>query len=349
MLRQGSLLSVAVMLAGCGGHQASPAAAHRPTPTAFARAVATVRTGVSPVAVAIGDGAVWVANNGAGTVTRIDPRTRRAVGRPIRVGAGPVALTAAPSGVWVALASGFVVRIDPGTGRRAGQPVAVSDPAGIAADGDRIWVTSRAEDQLVRIDARSARISGRPIAVGSAPTDVAVGEGAVWTANSGDGTVTRVDPATGQPGIPIRVAKHHELNPGDGGGPVSQPGGEVLALAVGEGGVWVAKTDSRLTASVDVVRIDPQTSKVTGDPIRVTGAIPMHLAAGGGGVWITDVGSIRPGAPAREPSLLRIDPGTLQLSGRPIRVGGQPAGVAVGRGLWVANAGDNTVSEIGRR
>ena len=51
-------------------------------------------------------------------------------------------------------------------------------------------------DELVQLDPGSTSVR-RTIEVGGRPAGVAVGAGAVWVANSRDGTVTRVDPATG--------------------------------------------------------------------------------------------------------------------------------------------------------
>ena len=56
-------------------------------------------------------------------------------------------------------------------------------------------MTSESDGSLSRIDPR-ARIVTEPINVGRRAGAVAVGPGAVWVANSVDGTVTRVDPAT---------------------------------------------------------------------------------------------------------------------------------------------------------
>jgi DNA-binding beta-propeller fold protein YncE len=62
-----------------------------------------------------------------------------------------------------------------------------------------------------------------PVAVGGNPRELAVGEGFVWVANAGDGTVTRIEPAKGEVvGEPIAV------------------GEDPIGIAVGAGAVWTA-------------------------------------------------------------------------------------------------------------
>jgi streptogramin lyase len=48
-----------------------------------------------------------------------------------------------------------------------------------------------------RVDPRSARLE-RTFEVGGGPGGLAVGAGAVWTADAFDGTVTRIEPDSGQ-------------------------------------------------------------------------------------------------------------------------------------------------------
>ena len=50
---------------------------------------------------AVGDGAVWVANAVDRTVSRIDPATNR-VTRTIAIGRSPTAITVGDGSVWVA-------------------------------------------------------------------------------------------------------------------------------------------------------------------------------------------------------------------------------------------------------
>jgi YVTN family beta-propeller protein len=53
-----------------------------------------------PVALAVDERAVWVANAGDGTVSRIDPRTARVVAT-IQVGHRPQGVAVAGGAVWV--------------------------------------------------------------------------------------------------------------------------------------------------------------------------------------------------------------------------------------------------------
>ena len=51
--------------------------------------------------IAVGQGAVWVANDSGGSVARVDPATGQVV-TTINVGRGPDALTVGPGALWVA-------------------------------------------------------------------------------------------------------------------------------------------------------------------------------------------------------------------------------------------------------
>jgi len=340
-----AVCALTVLLAGCGS-AAPPAPVTRVLFAPANRIQASTRVGTAPIAVAVGAGAVWVVNSADSTVTRVDPATH-AAGRPIPVGRGALAIAAGPEGVWVASAAGAVVRIDPATQRVTGTPIAVVDPAGIATGDGGVWVSSRQTDSVIHIDPASARPVGGPIRVGSQPTDIATAPRGVWVANSADGTVTRIDPATGKADPALRVAKVPAPTPGAGGRPHEQPGAAVLALTAGDGGVWVAKTDSLETARIEVLRVDPATHRLSGRPIEVTGGIPLRLAAGSGAVWVTDAGSILPGPGARAPALLRIDPRAGARAGPPLPLGSEPTGLAAGPDdVWVSTVGDNTVREV---
>jgi len=62
--------------------------------------VATIPVGHRPVGLALGGGALWVANLGDGTVLRIDLRTNQIKGSPIPIGENPFFLSASGRTVW---------------------------------------------------------------------------------------------------------------------------------------------------------------------------------------------------------------------------------------------------------
>jgi YVTN family beta-propeller protein len=99
------------------------------------------------------------------------------------------------------------------------------------------------------------------------------------------------------------------------------------AVAVGEGGVWVANQDDRT-----VSEIDPKTRKVV-DTIGL-GSDVHDIAAGFGSVWV---------AGGTDGTVTRIDPRTGRPSS-PIRVGHQPVfWVATGAGGVWATSGERVV------
>jgi tRNA A-37 threonylcarbamoyl transferase component Bud32/streptogramin lyase len=193
-----------------------------------------------------------------------------------------------------------------------------------------------------------------PIAIGSPPLRIAAAPQAIWVTSEPDGTLTRLDPASGEP-----VGKPFSLGAGIAGVTVGAgsvwvsdpPLGEVLRvdpnsgavsaridvggkpgpIVFGGGRVWVADGDG---SGVSV--IEAQGNRVIRHGIG-THAAPLRLAVGGGGLWESS---------ATNGSLRRIDLSTIR-PGRGILVGRGPAGVTVAAGLvWVANSRAGTVSTV---
>jgi YVTN family beta-propeller protein len=127
----------------------------------------------------------------------------------------------------------------------------------------------------------SATISGGRLTLASnLPDGIAVGPDAVWVANGQDGTVTRIDPATGQPSGPVFV----EAGP--------------AGIAVTPAAVWVANS-----LDLSVTKIDPVAGRVT-DTIPV-GDGPHAIVAGHDGVWVSD---------EFDATLAHIDPGPARCA-----------------------------------
>ena len=99
------------------------------------------RSGQGPTAVAVGGGAVWVANTQDGTVSRIDPRTAT-VTHTIPVGRRPTGVAAGAGAVWVANSlSGTLDRIDPHTMRVESTVEVGAAPQGVTVAHGLVWVS----------------------------------------------------------------------------------------------------------------------------------------------------------------------------------------------------------------
>jgi peptide/nickel transport system substrate-binding protein len=113
-------------------------------PTGASSVTATTPVGRAPSAVAVGEGAVWVANTDDNTVARIDPDTA-AVTETIQVGRRPTGIAAGGGAVWVANSlSGTVSRIDPETNQVETTLEVGEAPQGVTVAHDLVWVTVQA-------------------------------------------------------------------------------------------------------------------------------------------------------------------------------------------------------------
>ncbi|MGZ4388649.1 MAG: ABC transporter substrate-binding protein, partial [Gaiellaceae bacterium] len=220
----------------------------------------TIPVGESPSSIAAGGGGVWVANHDDNTVSWINPQSNTVV-KKIPVGSGPTAVTYGFGSVWVTNADDrSVSRIDPASGDVVKVIPTNAVGRGIAAGGGFVWVTDESTRTLVQIDPATNTVAGRP-PVGTGPTGVAYGDGSVWVANALDNTVSQIDATTLTVRNVIPVA------------------GSPSAVAFGDGSIWVsAEFGAR------VVRIDPRRGALVGSvPI---GNRPEGLAAADGGVWV---------------------------------------------------------------
>jgi ABC-type transport system substrate-binding protein len=91
---------------------------------------------------------------------------------------------------------------------------------------------------VTQLDAQRHGAVVRRITVGNGPSGLAWGRGALWVANTADGTVSRIDARTGVQTAVIPVGSH--AGPGD--------------VAVGAGGVWVSNELAGTIARIDPAR-----------------------------------------------------------------------------------------------
>ena len=212
------------------------------------RLSAVVALPAAPSAIAAGDGAIWVVEQG-GTVTRIDPTTVQT--QTIGAGGSPWTIAVGAGVVWVlSSVDETITPINAVTGT-VGTPVqlptdepvsgfAVGPGAVVVVEQPSSTQPAGATDHLYWIDAATRKISGEATFgsiydtfVGQQP--VAVGEGSVWV-TIGSHLVEKISAQTRRVVASIEVPN-------------------ASLIAVGEGSVWVASGNG--APSNTVYRIDP--------------------------------------------------------------------------------------------
>jgi virginiamycin B lyase len=186
--------------------------------------VATVLLPGEPCAgLAVGFDSLWIPLCGrSGGLARVDLRTQALIAT---YKVGPIAaeggITTGAGSVWMVLRSHSLVRIDPsdGTVRHVAQVPAGSFNPYFSAG--RIWVTRAKGAELTSVDASTGLVvAGLP--TGPNPRFLTAGNGAIWTLNQGDGSLSRVDMSGGKPTQTISLG-------------TAGPGGDIT---FGAGRIW---------------------------------------------------------------------------------------------------------------
>jgi DNA-binding SARP family transcriptional activator/glutamine cyclotransferase len=213
-----------------------------------------------------------------------------------------------------------VVAHRPPSRRRRAAAIAMTAGAGIAAGlavivGGSSGRNSEAEvvvgDSVVAVDAANERVKAIS-QLGGSPAALAPAGDSVWTLDTRDAAVSKLDARTG---ALLRTVSAR-----------SAPSG----LAVGEGWVWVIGMTHQRGV---VVQFDPATGEVANT--RLLGPmIPRAVVAGEGGVWIAAELPGRPGV------LLRLSPSTAAVVSKlPLPV--KPTAIALALGqheIWISGA-----------
>jgi YVTN family beta-propeller protein len=106
--------------------------------------VTRVNVGSGPTAVAFGGGAVWVANNLDGTVSRINADSG-VLTNTVQVGVAPNGIAVTPDAVWVTdEAAGSLVRVDPGSRKPTARRRLGGRAQGLALADGSLWVALQA-------------------------------------------------------------------------------------------------------------------------------------------------------------------------------------------------------------
>lgn len=282
--------------------------------------VAEVRVGHQPTAIHAAYGSVWVLNKADGTLTHIDPRTRKVVGtlqpdataNALAVGSGGIWFVGHPRDPSLERSLSSFERIDPLDGKVLRSFRTPSGAAILAAGGGALWSTgllSTRERASTRADVRTGKMTRIDLGVMGGDL-VAADEAAAYYVDSLGNRAARVDARTGRRTNFARLVSTASLIQG-------KVAADPTGVAIGGGSLWISETDGRLL-QLDL-RLHGISSKtrVCGDALAV--------AYGEQAVWVLCTDS----------TVVRVDPASRRLS-RPIEVGGLPRGIAAGEGaVWV--------------
>jgi DNA-binding SARP family transcriptional activator/ABC-type transport system substrate-binding protein len=269
------------------------------------RVDAQVHVGEAPSAIGYGRGSLWVSSTADGTLSRIDAKTRRAIGPTISLG---------------------------------------TTPAGLAVTGNAVWIADADDAVLLRIDLRYRTIERIRLQSARTPAaDVTFGAGSIWVALPYPGTVVRVDPSTRRivKRVPVRGADVLAYGNGVlwvGGYDVSPTLTQIDArtnataptvprltnpisgMAVAADAVWVATPLDDTIWKVNARGFVERSVKV--------GASPQALSIADGEIWSANAG---------DGTLSQVNQETSEV--RRLAVGNRPLAVlARGRDVWVGVA-----------
>jgi DNA-binding SARP family transcriptional activator/DNA-binding beta-propeller fold protein YncE len=179
-------------------------------------------------AVATGAGAVWVTRGNS--VLRIDPNTNNRTDT-IRV-ERPLAIAVGGGALWIATVSERILRVEPTTGAVTGTIPVPAQAWGLVANATNLWaLIGIGGGEIWRFDPDSGTPSGTVSGADGNPIDIAIDHGALWAADIDPGAVSRADTSKGA------IVETVPL------------GQRPTAIAVGEGGVWVALEAGEATSS----------------------------------------------------------------------------------------------------
>jgi YVTN family beta-propeller protein len=177
---------------------------------------------------------------------------------------------------------------------RRGTLALVAGAAAVAVTA-YVWPSPRVSEE--GLPPAGPRVTSEVIVdVGAGPTEVALGNGAIWVSNTDDGTVSRIDPSTNEvvatvsvSGEPADLAIAGDgtvwvANPGLGAiqriDPASNARAPDVAIQVGDAGTPLdLAIDRYLWVSVvgeELVQVDPTTAEVVR---RITDVTPVNVAA----------------------------------------------------------------------
>jgi streptogramin lyase len=280
-----------------------------PQPTAPPRVVDVIRVDGNPTDAVLANGSVWVSDFAGHRVARLEPSTRRVLGR-IASNGQPVALAAGRDGVWVRTAVGDggrvarlgsnvgtrvgygatlavndtavwaadvelgperIRRIDPGTGRDTGT-LDIPGVYAMASGGESLWAVAT-QGTLLRLDGRTGALRSRwpalAISAGTAAPALVADARGAWVLQVGQDAASQAIRLEGD-----RIVRRLPIPPS------ARP-----LLTVAPDGLWTV-TEDALHHRFAAVRLDPRDGSVTGQ-VDLGDRNPISLLTVNGEIWMT--------------------------------------------------------------
>ena len=237
------------------------------------RATASLLLGATLIGLPCAAATTSMASAGA---AHVRPMTDLKIAATIKIGTTADWVAIAPKGVWVgSTGPNAVSEIDPATNRVTTVPLPGHPCAGITTDGTSVWVPLCGPvPRLAKVDV-ARRVLDRVFDVGPAAPEggITVGAGSVWMVTDKQGSLARIEPASG------RIVQM-----------ISVPEGSYNPV-FSDGRVWVSRV-----ADAEVTVVDAGTGTVTGHV--AVGPHPRFITTGANSVWTLN---------QAEGSLSRID------------------------------------------
>lgn len=161
------------------------------------RTLGPVDLGGGAEGVTVVDGVVWATLPGSDAVARVPLGSTDPVVETIDVGAAPSSLIGAFGSIWVVdEGSAELSRISLEGGAATSTPLDAQEPRGIAFGLGSLWI-SDAAGGVLRVDPADPT-KQEPFEAGAGARGILVVDDHVWVADSNDGFVTEIDPASGE-------------------------------------------------------------------------------------------------------------------------------------------------------
>jgi YVTN family beta-propeller protein len=293
-------------------------------------------SGMTPKAVAFDGSNIWVANNAANSLKKVNPATGAVLLTvALPANAHPSALAFDGTNIWVAdTGINKVTKVTASTGAVVASITVGSQPTGLAFDGALskfgsptsvpspvLWVANKGGANLSKVNVKTGLVESQALAANTKPAAVAFDGTNIWSANSGTGNVSRVNTDT-------KVVTNFAT------------GTTPSAVAFDGTNIWVANAGSNNVKELTLAGGTGGIPSLVRTIAMTPGTAPSGLAFDGANIWVTIAGA------SNNLKKISATSATAAVTGT-FTVGSAPAGVAFdGVNVWSANATGNNITKV---